>query len=87
MAGTGWRLQAGIAGLLSRASPGTLATPRTFVSSRTRFWSLRAKASCVSRFFLSSSSWLLTWRTSSWSCCRAFSSPRALHEKGERAER
>lgn len=51
----------------------------TFVSSRTRFCSLRARASCVSRFFLSSSSWALTWRTSSCSCCLTLSSSRALH--------
>lgn len=55
----------------------------TFVSSRTRFCSRRARASCVSRRFLSSSSWLPSWRTSSWSCSRAFSSSRALRgQKG-----
>lgn len=73
--------------LLARKAGPRAGAPYTFVSSRTRFCSRRARASCISRFFLSSSSWLLSWRTSSWSCSLAFSSPRALQEaKGQSDE-
>ena len=66
---------------------GALGAARTFVSSRTLFCSRRARASCVSRRFLSSSSWPPSWRTSSWSCSRAFSSSRALQEQKGRGVR
>lgn len=48
------------------------------MSSSTRFCSRLTSASCCSRFFFSSKSWLWIRSISSCSCCRAFSSIRAL---------
>lgn len=52
----------------------------TLVRSTTRFCSRLTSASWCSRFFFSSNSWLCTSRISSWSCCRVFSSIRALRK-------